>query len=205
MIANELERTWLAGALVAFSVTTAMVGCETAEPTGDSSTSTSQSSSSTGTSASTGSAMVCVAALDDACGECMQSACCESLQACEQDQACWDCVTAVDGEACESSEETHARVDAFLTCRGGSCQSPCIGTPAGGCEGVLEDVVAPDCQACLEAQCCNEVAGCYGSEGCWISCFTMHDEADCHADADGHAIYHAMGSCAADACAAECL
>lgn len=206
MVANELDRSWRRGAVIAFGLTGPIVACESTDSTEPPTSQTSGGSSSTSSStSSTGGAAACQASLDDACGECMQAACCESLQACEQDEACWGCVTGVLGEACESSVETHARVDAFLTCRGGSCQEPCIGTTVGSCDGQLDGVVPSDCQGCLETNCCAEVAGCFASEGCWVSCFTMHDEADCHGDADGHALYHAMGACASGACEAECL
>ncbi len=133
----------------------------------------------------------------------MATACCDALSACNDDAACSSCVKGTNSDACESTAETHERVDAFLTCRGGACVSACIGV-AGSCKGALSGVVAATCQTCLEANCCEEVGSCKAKDACWNDCFTHHVEAACHADPDGHALFHALGSCIQSSCATEC-
>jgi hypothetical protein len=135
----------------------------------------------------------------------MGAACCGDLVACRDDAACWACVTGADGDACESSPETHARVNEFLVCRGGPCQAECIGGPVGACRGALDGLVAEACAGCLEASCCDEVAACVAQETCLHGCLLDHDPAVCHADPDGHALYHALGQCTSSQCEAECV
>ena len=146
----------------------------------------------------------CPSAATDECGICMSAACCEAQVDCEGDPLCIACVTGEDDEACEENEATHARVDAFLSCRGGDCAEACIGVVSGECDGLLDGLVAPACVTCMEASCCDEVSACNGSEGCWESCFTSFTEAGCHADPDGHALFHALGECASESCGSEC-
>lgn len=133
----------------------------------------------------------------------MGGACCDAVTDCAADAACTACVTAQDSDACESSEATHARVNTFLSCRGGPCQTDCIGA-ASDCKGTLTGIVAAACQTCLETSCCAEVGACHAKDACWNDCFVNHSEAACHADPDGHSLYHALGTCWQSSCAAEC-
>jgi len=146
----------------------------------------------------------CGATLDGPCGECMKMSCCDALSACESDADCAACVDGSDSNACEKNEDTHARVDAYLSCKGGACEEACIGATTGACEGLLDGLTAVDCTICLEASCCGEVTACHDNAVCWDGCFTNHDETKCHGDPDGHALFHALGACASDACATEC-
>ncbi len=136
----------------------------------------------------------------------MKASCCDALTACEGDTDCFACVSGMDGNACEKTEETHARVDAYLTCKGGDCHESCIGGDAGAtCVGVLAGLEPATCQTCVESNCCDAVAGCYANAGCWNDCFLKPNEAKCHADLDGHALYHAMGECISSKCSsAKC-
>ena len=153
----------------------------------------------------TDAAPACAATTGDACGVCMQGACCDALVECEQDEDCTACVTATDSDACERTAATHARVDAFLTCRGGErCAETCVAATGGACTDLLADLVAPACQACLEEKCCDEVASCHGNDVCWDGCFTNHEETKCHGDPDAHSLFHAMGACSSKECATEC-
>ncbi len=176
--------------------TTATSGTTADASTGDTTTTT-------GETASSSSGGDCETAQTDACGVCMADACCTALVDCESDELCWACVTGEDGEACEDNETTHARVDVYLTCRGGDCNEACIGS-AGDCEEAAPEFGA-DCGACLVASCCEQLGACYGSEGCWGSCVVDFSEAGCHADADGHALFHALNQCAGTSCEEECL
>ena len=133
----------------------------------------------------------------------MGNACCDAVSECAADAACTACVTAKDSDACESSDATHARVNAFLSCRGGPCQTDCIGATS-NCTGELTGIVAAKCQTCLEASCCAEVGACHAKKSCWSDCFVNHSETKCHADPDGHALYHALGTCWSASCAKEC-
>ncbi|APR82059.1 Flagellar hook-length control protein FliK [Minicystis rosea] len=160
---------------------------------------TGTTTSSTSTTSSGG----CSADATDACGTCMASTCCDAYAACRGDASCVACVEGKDSDACESTEETHARVTAYLECRGGACQTACIGA-SGDCKGALDGLVAAACQTCLEASCCAEVGACHAKEACWNDCFVNHSETACHADPDGHALYHAFGACYSEKCAAEC-
>lgn len=166
------------------------------------------STTSTGTGAAAGSAgtgsAACDAKLDGDCGACMKEQCCVALVDCESDADCLACVTGQDGEACEANETTHKRVDGFLTCKGGACQAACIGGPNEGCEGAMSGLVAAACQECLEQQCCGEVAACKANDGCWQGCVVNFSEASCHADPDGHALFHAFGECVSTKCNAPC-
>lgn len=149
-------------------------------------------------------AATCEAQLDGDCGTCMKSSCCEALTACEGDPDCAACVNAKDSDACEKTTATHERVDAYLTCKGGGCATACIATQAGSCTGLVEDIVPQKCTECLEKSCCEEVTACHGADVCWDGCFQNHDESKCHGDPDAHALYHAMGACVEEHCAAEC-
>ncbi|EYF00978.1 hypothetical protein [Chondromyces apiculatus] len=175
-------------------------GDDGSNPGGDGGTTTS-----VGGAGGTGGASACPTSLDNACGTCMGEACCEDLSACEDDPDCWACVNAQDSEACERTQETHERVDRYLVCRGGSCQQACIEGGNGECEGDLAPVYEPACAACREGACCDEVANCAANEACWVDCFTQHDTDLCHANQDGHALYHALMSCFSSAdCETEC-
>lgn len=175
-------------------------GGTTTTTTTTTSTATTSTSSSTTTSAPT-----CNAALGGECGTCMKDACCDVLTACEGDADCQACVNGTDTTACEKTPETHERATSYLTCKGGPCQSACIGGSTGTCTGVLDGVVSPGCATCLVGSCCDEVAACKGNDGCWVDCFTMHDETACHANANGHALYHAMVTCLSADCSEPCL
>ncbi|PCC75528.1 hypothetical protein SAMN02745121_00068 [Nannocystis exedens] len=164
---------------------------------------TAASSTTTGASATT--EAECAAEATDECTGCMREACCEALADCQADAACVACVSGEDGDACESTPETHARVDAYLECKGAACQEVCIGGPVGSCEDALAELAQDACTTCLGASCCEEVAACHGNSVCWTGCFTVHDDAVCHSDPDGHALYHALGACASGSCQAECF
>jgi hypothetical protein len=168
-------------------------------------TTTETTTTTTDTTTTTTETSSCAAALDGECGACMKGACCDVLTACEGDADCLACVNGTDTTACEKTPETHDRATAFLACKGGPCQSTCIGSTGGTCMGVLDNVVGPTCGACLVASCCDEVAACNGDDGCWNKCFAMHDETACHADANGHAIYHALLTCVTADCSDACI
>lgn len=173
-----------------------------AASTSDGSTSDASTASGAET-ASSSSGGACETAQTDECGVCMADACCVALVDCESDEKCWACVTGEDGEACEDNETTHARVDAYLTCRGGECNEACIGS-AGNCAEAAPQF-GEECGACLEKSCCEQLGACYGSDGCWDECVVDFSEAGCHADADGHALFHALNQCAGASCEEECL
>jgi hypothetical protein len=149
-------------------------------------------------------ALACGATVADACNTCMAGACCDALAACNGDPDCVACTTGADADACERTPETHDRVNAFLVCRGGACRTDCIGTSGETCGGQLTGIVSTACQVCLEGSCCDEVAACKGSDGCWNNCLTNFSEAGCHGDPDGHAIFHALNSCVASSCDTAC-
>ncbi|WP_434414895.1 hypothetical protein [Nannocystis pusilla] len=174
----------------------------TQEPTTDASTAASATATTSEPSTTTEG---CAGEATDECTGCMREACCEALADCQGDPACVACVAGEDGDACESTPETHARVDAYLECKGGACQEPCIGAPVGSCEDALAELAQDDCTTCLGASCCDEVASCHGNTVCWTGCFTVHDDAVCHSDPDGHALYHALSACASASCQAECF
>lgn len=169
----------------------------------DTTTSTASGGNAGSTTTSTTSAGACEGAPDGACGACMGEACCEVLTDCNADLKCKACVEGTDTLACDTSEETHTRAVAFLECRGGPCAAPCVGA-SDDCQDKLDGFVAAECQTCLETNCCAQVGACYAKEGCWIDCFTQHSELDCHADPDGHALYHALGACYQQSCATAC-
>lgn len=183
------------------AATTTSAATTQEEPTTDATT----AATSTATTASSTTAGECAAEATDECSGCMREACCEALADCQGDPACVACVSGEDGDACESTPETHARVDAYLECKGSSCQEPCIGAPVGSCEDALAELGADACSACLGENCCDEVASCHGNAICWTGCFTVHDDALCHSDPDGHALYHALSACAGNSCQAECF
>ncbi len=150
-------------------------------------------------------ATACPAAvMNDACGQCLQTACCAALVDCEGDADCLACVRAEDDLACDRSPATHDRANLYLTCKGGACKDACIGGAGGSCVGVVTGIETPACQACLEQKCCDEVAACRAHEVCWDGCYTNHDEMKCHDSADGHALFHALGGCFGSACNVEC-
>jgi hypothetical protein len=150
-------------------------------------------------------ASACASTTGDACNDCMASSCCEAYADCNADPDCVACVTAADGTACEKTPETHARVNEFLVCKGGACSGQCISDDAGTCANVANGFLPPNCVHCLEAACCSEVAACHANDGCWVDCLTEHDEAKCHGNADGHALFHAFSQCASQGCQAECF
>lgn len=149
-------------------------------------------------------ATICTSNAAGTCGDCMRGQCCDALQACEADENCNACVNGNDTEACERTTETHERVNTFLVCKGGACRDACIGDAGASCTGLLDGIVSDGCASCLQTSCCAEVAACKGEDGCWIDCFTQHDETKCHADPNGHALYHAMGACVSDHCNTKC-
>lgn len=95
---------------------------------------------------------------------------------------------------------------AYLECRGGPCQETCIGAASDNCRAPLQTAgVGDDCIACLETNCCAEVAACSTNDICWDGCFFNHVAETCHSDPDGHALYHSLGVCFSDAgCASVC-
>ena len=133
----------------------------------------------------------------------MAAACCAALSDCQGDAACLGCVNGADSSGCDANDTTHARVEAYLTCRGGACETTCIGT-TGDCQGALDGLVADACQTCLEESCCSEVGDCQANDSCWNDCFVTHVEEKCEGDPDGHALYHALGSCYSANCSTEC-
>jgi hypothetical protein len=191
------------GAVVLLALGSACTSTDTDEKS-EGETAATSSSSGSAVDASTADA-ACGAASQDACGTCMQTACCDALVECERDEDCMACVTATDSDACEKTPATHARVDAYLTCRGGeACAPTCVSATGGACTALLDDLVDPTCQTCMEDNCCDEVASCHGNAVCWDGCFTNHNESKCHADPDAHSLFHAMGACSTKSCAAEC-
>ena len=197
-------------ALLAGATLTTIAACSSDDPinngagAGGSTSTTTTSTATTTTGAGGQGGDACAADIEGECGACMETSCCDAAADCQQDPACWACVTGVDGDACESSPETHERVNVFLVCRGGACSEPCIGASSGECEGLLDGLVADACAGCLEASCCDEVAACHGNDICWVGCFTEHDPETCHSEPDGHALFHALGSCSSQNCDAEC-
>lgn len=147
---------------------------------------------------------VCAATLTGDCAECMKTSCCDSLVECERDADCLACVTAQDSSACERTPETHERVDHYLTCKGGDCRTSCIGESTSSCAGLLKNLVTDACAACMESSCCDEVSACNAQDICWDGCFTNHNETKCHGSPDGHALFHALGTCANAKCSTNC-
>lgn len=204
---NLIFKNTLAATLVSVSVGLSACSSEPGETAerGEAGTSSGAAATTDAGEPQESAAAACAASSADECGVCMQGACCDALRACEQDPDCMACVAATDSEACERSAATHARVDAYLSCRGGErCATTCVAATGGTCTELLDGLVAPDCQTCLEESCCDQVASCHGNAVCWDGCFTNHNETKCHGDPDGHSLFHAMGACVSKKCAAKC-
>lgn len=135
------------------------------------------------------------------CDACLATTCSAARDACRDDADCVICVNEGDDDACHRTDATHERADAVLTCRGAACRKQCIGetTPEASCAGKI----AGDCGTCLESACCDETAACFDNPHC-DACVRSGDESVCHADAGGHALFHALGACVSKQCASDC-
>lgn len=191
--------------LVVVSFIASSVACSSSEGTSSPSPASNASTDDAGAAAEQQEEeSVCAATLTGDCAECMKTSCCDSLVACEEDADCLACVTAQDSDACERTSETHERVDHYLTCKGGDCRESCIGESNSSCAGLLKDLVTDACATCMETNCCDEVSACKAHDVCWDGCFTNHNETKCHGSPDGHALFHALGTCATTNCSSTC-
>lgn len=100
-----------------------------------------------------------------ACGECLETNCCEELGACFAHEGCWvDCVTDHNAQGCHEPN-AHALFYALGSCAQSSCSEACSSGPdfEPACEGLPD--VAPSVGSCVVLggnNACNPIT----NEGC---------------------------------------
>lgn len=179
-------------ALTSLSLASLILACEAAPPTDDAGVLYGEDAPVSDTPTTCGDLG------DEPCNACLSRECCDAARACAGDLQCLACLDG-DADACESSEETHVRVDAALTCRGGVCAESCL-PPTEGPDCTM--VFTGSCGTCLADACCAEVSRCAANANC-LAC-VGGDHNACHAEADGHALAHALWACSDTACVAPC-
>lgn len=148
------------------------------------------------------SAPAVTALFDGECQSCVDSNCGAAATECAGDENCRKCLVSNDFEACHASDHIHELANTIWVCQANSCDSQCYGetgAPAASCKGYYTGT----CGECMEANCCTQVTKCISNAVC-KECAETGNEEVCHSQPQGHALFHALGSCSASKCKEAC-
>jgi hypothetical protein len=142
-----------------------------------------------------GQTAVCMSGLavkNQECGDCLNTNCCMSWDACGADPACLNCLIGMGTPGCE----TEALAAAALACEETACANSC---PQGICTSGLttSDV---ECDTCLTTNCCTEFDTCADDPAC-LACITGMGPMGCNT----MGLAKAAIDCQNGMCMAQCM
>jgi MYXO-CTERM domain-containing protein len=103
----------------------------------------------------------------DTCDQCLDTKCCAEQQACADDPTCGACFTATPPATCAQN----AAYNTFSTCLAKGCNADCGGSSCGFTTNFMG---YPECDACVQATCCDVDKTCYDDPAC-ADCATGKD------------------------------
>jgi hypothetical protein len=157
----------------------------------------------TGTGTGTGTAGTCCAnqsCFGDTCDDYIDSACCDTLDACLNDTSCYDCLTSTTATGCDSN----ATFTAFANCVCGgsgasSCSAECGGSSGGGGTGTAgtccanQSCFGDTCDDYIDSNCCDSLDACLNDSGCY-DCLTSTTATGC----SSNSAFMTFASCVCD-------
>ena len=174
------------------------------------------SSSGGGGGGGTGTAGTCCSGqscFGDTCDDYIDSACCNTLDACLNDSTCNTCLTS---SSAPSSCDSNTLLAAFADCLCGgsgatSCSAECGGSSSGGGGGTAgtccsgQSCFGDTCDDYIDSACCDTLDTCLNDTTCY-DCLTSSSATGC----DTNAAFGAFGDCVCggsggtNECATEC-